>query len=134
MQQLNGQQTVRIRKRIIKTFKSFGFKIKIMTNLLEVNFLNATWFKNEHMSAIQKAKQHPKLYTYVVKSSTWNFKRLPTSISELLSLKKSGYQASPEYIEPKVDNIENNTNKLKRKRKIISFNRPFNKVLQPIWV
>ena len=59
-------------------------------------------------------------------------KRLPTSISELLSLKKSGYQASPEYIEPKVDNIENNTNKLKRKRKIIWFNRPFNKVLQPI--
>ena len=73
-------------------------------------------------------------------------KRLPTSISELLSrnssnkqicdsvnskyeeaLKKSGYQASLEYIEPKVDNIENNSNKPQRKQKIIWFNPPFNK-------
>ena len=73
-------------------------------------------------------------------------KRLPTSISELLSrnsskkqsfdsvkpeyeeaLKKSGYQASPEFVESKVDNIENNSNKLQRKRKIIWFNAPFNK-------
>ena len=73
-------------------------------------------------------------------------KRLPTSIRELLSknysnkqifdsvkpeyeeaLKKSGYQASLEYIEAKVDNIENNTNKIQRKRKIIWFNPLFNK-------
>ena len=65
-------------------------------------------------------------------------KRLPTSISKLLSrsysnkhlsdsvkpeykeaLKKSGYQASLEYIEQKVDTIENNTNKLQKKLKII---------------
>ena len=31
------------------------------------------------------------------------------------ALKKLGYQASLEYIKPKVDNIENNTNKLQRK-------------------
>ena len=73
-------------------------------------------------------------------------KRLPTSISKLLlrnssnrqifdsvkpeyeePLKKSGYQASLEYIEAKVDNIENNTNKIQRKRKIIWFNPPLNK-------
>ena len=42
-------------------------------------------------------------------------------------MKKFGYQASLEYIKPKVDNIENNTNKLQRKRKIILFNPPFNK-------
>ena len=35
------------------------------------------------------------------------------------TLKKSGYQASPEYIQPQVDNIDNNTKKLQRKRKII---------------
>ena len=65
-------------------------------------------------------------------------KRLPTSISKLLSrsysnkhlsdsvkpeyekaLKKSGYQTSLEHIEQKVDTVENNTNKLQRKRKII---------------
>ena len=73
-------------------------------------------------------------------------KRLPTSISKLLSrnpsnkqifdsvkpeyeqaLKKLGYQASLEYIEPKNDNIEINTTKLQRKRKIIWFNPSFNK-------
>ena len=67
-----------------------------------------------------------------------SLKRLPTSIRELLSknsfkkhildsvkleyeeaLYKSGYQASVEYIQPKGDNIENNTNKLQRKRKKI---------------
>ena len=73
-------------------------------------------------------------------------RRLPTSIRELLSrnssnkqifpsvkpeyeeaLKKWGYQEPLEYIEPNVDNIENNTNKLQRKRKIIWFNPSFNK-------
>ena len=63
-------------------------------------------------------------------------KRLPTSISKLLSrnssnkhlsdsvkpeyeeaLKKSGYQTSQEYIEQKVDTIENNINKLQKKPK-----------------
>ena len=43
LQQLNGQQTDRIRKRIIETFKTFGFKIEIMTNLPEVDFLDATF-------------------------------------------------------------------------------------------
>ena len=42
-------------------------------------------------------------------------------------MKKSGYQASLEYIEAKVDNIENNTNKIQRKREIIWFNPLFNK-------
>ena len=73
-------------------------------------------------------------------------KKLPTSIRELLSrnssnkqifdsvkpeyeeaLKNSGYQAFLEYIEAKVDNIENNTSKMQRKRKMIWFNPPLNK-------
>ena len=75
-----------------------------------------------------------------------SLKRLSTSIRELLSrnsfkkhildslkseyeeaLCNSGYHAPLEYIHPKVDNIENNTNKLQRKRKIIWFNQAFNK-------
>ena len=43
------------------------------------------------------------------------------------ALEKLGYQTLLEYIEPKVDNIQNNTNKLQRKRKIIWFNPSFNK-------
>ena len=42
-------------------------------------------------------------------------------------MKKSGYQASLEYIEPKVDNTENNTKKLQRKRKIIWFSPSLSK-------
>ena len=77
-----------------------------------------------------------------------SLKRLSTSIRELLSrnsfkkhildslkseyeeaLCKSGYHAPLEYIHPKVDNIENSTNKLQRKRKKIWFKSPFNKSL-----
>ena len=43
LRQLNRQQTHRIRKRIIETFKSFGFKIEIFTNLSEVDYLDATF-------------------------------------------------------------------------------------------
>ena len=45
------------------------------------------------------------------------------------ALEKLGYQTLLEYIEPKVDNIENNTNKLQRKRKKIWFKSLFNKSL-----
>ena len=38
-----SQKTDRIRKRVIETFKSFGFKIEIMTNLPVVDFLDATF-------------------------------------------------------------------------------------------
>ena len=118
-----------------------------MTNLSEVNFPDATFDlrtntyrpyrkPNNTASCIHMASNHPSEI----------LKRLPTSTSELVSrnsskkqlfdsvkpeydeaLKKSGYQASLEYIESKVDNIENNTNKLQRKRKLIWFNPPFNK-------
>ena len=118
-----------------------------MTNLSEVNFPDATFDlrtntyppyrkPNNTASCIHMASNHPPEI----------LKRLPTSISELLSrnsskkqlfdpvkpeyeeaLKKSGYQASLEYIESKVDNIENNTNKLQRKQKLIWFNPPFHK-------
>ena len=147
LRQLNGQQRDRIRKRIIETFKSFGFKIEIMTNLPEVHFLDATFdLRTNTYRPYRKPNNTP---SYIHMSSNHPakiLKRLPTSISELLSrnfsnkqifdsvkpeyeeaLKKSGYQASLEYIEAKVDNIENNTNKLQKKQKIIFFNLPFNK-------
>ena len=49
------------------------------------------------------------------------------------ALKKSEYQASLEYIEPKVNDIENNTNKLTQQKKFGSTHRLI-KVLQPMWV
>ena len=43
LRELNGQQTDKIRKAIIKVFKSIGFQIEIETNLHEVNFLDITF-------------------------------------------------------------------------------------------
>ena len=40
---VNSQQTDRLRKRIIKKFQSIGFKIEIVTNLQEVDFLDVTF-------------------------------------------------------------------------------------------
>ena len=40
---LNDQQTEKLKKIIIKVFKSFGLKIKIKTNLIEVFFLDVTF-------------------------------------------------------------------------------------------
>ena len=39
LRNINSQQTDRLRKRIIKKFQSIGFKIEIVTNLQEVDFL-----------------------------------------------------------------------------------------------
>ena len=86
LRELNGQQTGRIRKRIIETFKSFGFKIEIMTNLPEVTFLDAMFdLRTNTYRPYRKPKQHPKLYAYVVKLPPEILKRLPTSISKLIS-------------------------------------------------
>ena len=147
LRQLNGQQTDRIRKRIIETFKSFGFKIVIMTNLPEENFLEATFDLRTKIYRPYRKPNNTPSYIHMSSSHPYEIlKRLPTPINELLpryssnkqifesvkpeyeeALKKSAYQASLEYIEPKVDNIENNTSKLQRKREIIWFNPPFNK-------
>ena len=124
-----------------------------MTNLPEVYFLNATFdLRMNTYQPYRKPNNTPKLYIYMSSNHPpETLKRLLTSISELLSrnfsnkqifdsvkleyeetLKESGYQASVEYIEPKVDNIENYTNKLQTKRKVTWFKPPFIKELQPM--
>ena len=86
LRELNGQQTGRIRKCIIETFKSFGFKIEIMTNLLEVNFLDATFdLRTNTYRPYRKPNNTP---DYIDMSSNLPpeiLKRFPTSVSELLS-------------------------------------------------
>ena len=118
-----------------------------MTNLPEANFLDATF--DLRTNTYRPYRKPNNTQSYILMSSNHPpemLKRLPTSISELLSrnssnqqlfdsvkpeyevaLKKVEYQASLEYIEPKVDHIENNTNKLQRKRKIIWFNQACDK-------
>ena len=43
LRNINSQQTDRIRKKIISIFKNIDFKIEIVTNLTEVDFLDVTF-------------------------------------------------------------------------------------------
>ena len=43
LRNINSKQTDRLRKRIFKKFQSIGFKIEIVTNLQEVDFLDVTF-------------------------------------------------------------------------------------------
>ena len=118
-----------------------------MTNLPEVDFLDATFdLRTNTYWPYRKPNNISSYKDMSPKHPSEILKRLPISISELLSrisshkqifdsvkpeyeeaLKKSGYQTSLEYIEANVCNIENKTNKMQRKRKIIWFSPPFNK-------
>ena len=40
---LNGQETDKLRKRVIQVFKNFGFKIEFKTNLSKVSFLDVSF-------------------------------------------------------------------------------------------
>ena len=122
-------------------------KIEIMTNLPEIDFLDATFDLRKNTYRPYRKPNNTPSHVHMSSNHPPEFlKRLPTSFSELLSrsssnkqifdsvkpdyeeaLKKSGCQTSLEYIGTKVDNIENNTNKLQRKRKTIWFNLPLNK-------
>ena len=86
LQQLNRQQTDRTRKRTIETFKSFGFKIEIFTNLPEVHFLDATF--NLRTNTYRPYRKPNNTPSYIHMSSNHPpeiLKRLPTLISELVS-------------------------------------------------
>ena len=43
LRKINKQQTDRVRKKIISIFKNIDFKIEIVTNLTEVDFLDVTF-------------------------------------------------------------------------------------------
>ena len=86
LRQLNRQQTDRIRKRIIETFKSFDFKKEIFTNLPEVDFLDATF--NLRPNTYRPYRKPNNTPSYIHMSSNHPpeiLKRLPTVISELVS-------------------------------------------------
>lgn len=137
---LNGQQTDRTRKKIIKIFKEIGFDIEIETNLKEVNFLDITF--NLSNGTYKPYKKPNDKLMYINTSSNHPpqvIKQLPTSISKRLSenssnenifneakgeyekaLKESGYSNPLQFV-PKQQTKRN------RQRNIIWFNPPFSK-------
>ena len=145
MRNLNGQQTDKQRKNIIKIFKSIGFTIEIITNLTEVNFLDGTF--NLLNGKYRPCKKPNDNLIYVHTSSNHPpqvLKQLTDSICDILSrnstneeifnsvkneyeeaLNKCGYDTKLKYVQSQ--SKINSKNAKQRKRKIIWFNPPFNK-------
>ena len=138
---MNSQQTNILRKRIIKKFQSIGFKIEIVTNLQEVDFLDVTFnlinntyrpYKkpNDNLTYINTSSNHPPNIKQLTKTISERLSRNSSSIEIFNSskleyedaLKKSGYTEPLTYIPPRTPGRNLNG----RKRKIIWFNPPFN--------
>ena len=83
---LNGQQIDKLRKKIIRVFKNFGFKIKIKTNLIEVSFLDLTFslIKGTFQS-YKKPKNNLSYMNFFSNHPPNIIKRLPNSTNDLLS-------------------------------------------------
>ena len=139
----NGQQTDRTRKKIVKIFKDTDFSIDITTNLVEVNFLDVTFNllnetyrpyrkPNDELKYINVSSNHP---PQIIKQlvNTINGRLSANSSSEKVfnesksyyedALNKSGYKTQLEYKAPPTSIKRNSKN---RKRKIVWFNPPYN--------
>ena len=85
LRELNGQQTDKIRKNIIKVFKSIGFQIKIKTNLHEVNFHDITFNLRSGTYLPYKKPNDKLLYVYTLSNLPPQIiRQLPLSINERL--------------------------------------------------
>ena len=144
----NGPQMDRLRKDIIKLFKSEGLQITCETNLIETNYLEATM--NIRTSKYYPYKKPNNELQYIHTSSNHPpnvIKQIPVTISQRLSkissdetefskvkdeyekaLLDSGHTANLTY-EPPEENTATNTHR-KRRRNIIWFNPPYNKELK----
>ena len=111
LRELNGQQTNKMRKNIIKVFISIGFQIEIETNLYEVNFLRSGTYRpykkpNDKLLYVHTLSNHPPQI----------IRQLPLSINERScnnssnetvfestkleyqeALRKSGYKSTLKY-------------------------------------
>ena len=93
MGQLNGQQTDRIRKRIIETFKSLDFQMEIMANLPEVDFRHAMFDLRTNTYRPYRKPNNTRSYIHMSSNHPPEIlNKLPTSISELFSRNSSNKQ------------------------------------------
>ena len=140
LRKINKQQADKIRKKIISIFKNINFKIEIVTNLIEVDFLDVTFnlenstyrpYKkpNDKLIYIDVSSNHPpqikKQLTKILLSRNSSNADIfnNTKLEYEEALKKCGHTTKLTYSPP---NHEQNNARRKRQRKIIWFNPPFN--------
>ena len=138
----NGQKTDKTRKNIIEIFKNIGFKIDIVTNLTDVNFLHVIFNLTNGTFRHYKKPNDKLLYIHISSNNPPQiFKQLPWVMNERLShnssneavfnsikveyedaLKKSCYKVNQKY-------TAKTTAKPKtiRQRNLIWSNLPFRK-------
>ena len=139
---VNKQQTDGVRKKTNSIFKNIYFKIEIVTNLTEIEFLDVTFnlanntyrpYKkpNDKLIYIDVSSNHPpqikKQLTKIISdrlsrnsSNADIFNNTKLKYEE--ALKKCGHTTKLTYTTP---NHEKNNIRRKRQRKIIWFNPPF---------
>ena len=143
LRKINKQQADRVRKKIISIFKNIDFKIEIVTNLTEVDFLDVTFSLENNTYRPYKKPNDKLIYIDVSSNHPPQIKKQLTKIiSDRLSrnssnadifnntkleyeeaLKKCGHTTKLTYTPP---NHEQNNLRRKQHRKIVWFNPPFN--------
>ena len=90
LNKVTSQKTDKIRKKIIKVFKDNGFNIDIVTNLVEVNFLDVTFnLRNGSYQPYKKPNDELKYINVLSNHPPQILKQLTTTISDRLSRKSS---------------------------------------------
>ena len=90
LRKINKQQTDRVRKKIISIFKNIDFKIEIVTNLTEVDFLDVTFNLENNTYRPYKKPNHKLIYIDVSSNHPPQIKKQLTKImSDRLSRNSS---------------------------------------------
>ena len=140
-----GPQLERIKKGVIKLFKSHGLSITITTSLKQVDFLDVTLdLQNETYKPYSKPNNTPSYIHVSSNHPTTIIKKIPEIIGNRLNnlscneedfkaakgeyeeaLKKSGYKEKSQLKFNKENKRNKETKKKQRARKITWFNPPF---------
>ena len=90
LRKMNKQQTDRVHKKIISIFKNIDFKIEIVTNLTEVDFLDVTFNLENNTYRPYKKPNYKLIYIDVLSNYPPQIKKQPTkTISDRLSRNSS---------------------------------------------
>ena len=90
LKKVTSQNTDKIRKKIIQVFKDNGFSIDIVTNLVEVNFLDVKFnLRNESYQPYKKPNDELKYINVLSNHPPQILKELTVTISDRLSRNSS---------------------------------------------
>ena len=141
MRSHSGSAADRVRKKIIKIFKTFGLKITVQTNVTSADFLDVILnLETGKHQPYRKPNDEP-LYIHVDSNHTPSIvSQIPASAKKRISplsadeetfekaaLNKSGFKANMTF---RSESKNTSEQKRRRRKKTIWFNPPFSKTVQ----